>query len=178
MQCFRRQGGSTSIRGCNFKRDVLLKPGWLVTRWHITWGWNLKVKAQALRFFPELIRTEDLWIDLSKVTEGILKWYAEAQGWKILQNLCQIFTQICWLKEAYNKAIIWLHQVGAAFLVPLVLLSGSVTFVTEITWSKIFFSKGLACLSSIWGRCNSDVQDGSIHWGSWLFSYSFLSIVL
>ncbi|XP_057986078.1 vacuolar sorting protein 3 isoform X2 [Hevea brasiliensis] len=31
-KCFRRQGESTSVTGRNFKRDVLLKPGWLVTR--------------------------------------------------------------------------------------------------------------------------------------------------
>ncbi|KAK9267644.1 hypothetical protein L1049_010075 [Liquidambar formosana] len=31
-KCFRRQGESTSVTGRNFKRDVLIKPGWLVTR--------------------------------------------------------------------------------------------------------------------------------------------------
>lgn len=33
MQCFRRQGDSTSVTGRNFKQDILVKPGWLVTRW-------------------------------------------------------------------------------------------------------------------------------------------------
>ncbi|CAN6545925.1 unnamed protein product [Malus baccata var. baccata] len=31
-KCFRRQGESTSVTGRNFKQDVLVKPGWLVTR--------------------------------------------------------------------------------------------------------------------------------------------------
>ncbi|KAE8719977.1 cyclin-T1-5-like [Hibiscus syriacus] len=31
-KCFRRQGESTSVTGCDFKQDVLFKPGWLVTR--------------------------------------------------------------------------------------------------------------------------------------------------
>lgn len=31
-KCFRRQGESTSVTGRNFKEDVLIKPGWLVTR--------------------------------------------------------------------------------------------------------------------------------------------------
>ncbi|KAM1244898.1 hypothetical protein ACFX2I_036164 [Malus domestica] len=31
-KCFRRQGESTSLTGRNFKQDVLVKPGWLVTR--------------------------------------------------------------------------------------------------------------------------------------------------
>lgn len=31
-KCFRRQGESTSVTGRNFKRDILVKPGWLVTR--------------------------------------------------------------------------------------------------------------------------------------------------
>lgn len=31
-KCFRRQGESTSVSGRNFKEDVLIKPGWLVTR--------------------------------------------------------------------------------------------------------------------------------------------------
>ncbi|BBH01263.1 Vacuolar sorting protein 39 [Prunus dulcis] len=31
-RCFRRQGESTSVTGRNFKQDVLVKPGWLVTR--------------------------------------------------------------------------------------------------------------------------------------------------
>ncbi|KAL5545223.1 hypothetical protein UlMin_009007 [Ulmus minor] len=31
-KCFRRLGESTSVSGRNFKRDVLVKPGWLVTR--------------------------------------------------------------------------------------------------------------------------------------------------
>ncbi|GMH02675.1 hypothetical protein Nepgr_004514 [Nepenthes gracilis] len=31
-KCFRRQGESTSVTGRNFKRDVLFKPGWLVSR--------------------------------------------------------------------------------------------------------------------------------------------------
>lgn len=30
-KCFRRQGESTSVTGRNFKQDVLIKPGWLVT---------------------------------------------------------------------------------------------------------------------------------------------------
>ncbi|XP_062160348.1 vacuolar sorting protein 3 isoform X1 [Alnus glutinosa] len=30
-KCFRRQGESTSVTGRNFKEDVLIKPGWLVT---------------------------------------------------------------------------------------------------------------------------------------------------
>ncbi|GKV44287.1 hypothetical protein SLEP1_g51480 [Rubroshorea leprosula] len=31
-KCFRRQGESTSVTGRNFKEDVLVKPGWLVSR--------------------------------------------------------------------------------------------------------------------------------------------------
>ncbi|KAJ8569704.1 hypothetical protein K7X08_006281 [Anisodus acutangulus] len=31
-KCFRRQGESTSVSGRDFKRDILYKPGWLVTR--------------------------------------------------------------------------------------------------------------------------------------------------
>ncbi|KAH6782270.1 Vacuolar sorting protein 39 [Perilla frutescens var. frutescens] len=31
-KCYRRQGESTSVSGRDFKRDILLKPGWLVTR--------------------------------------------------------------------------------------------------------------------------------------------------
>ncbi|KAK4803170.1 hypothetical protein SAY86_001373 [Trapa natans] len=31
-KCFRRQGESTSVTGRDFKKDVLIKPGWLVTR--------------------------------------------------------------------------------------------------------------------------------------------------
>ncbi|BFG28341.1 hypothetical protein CerSpe_146150 [Prunus speciosa] len=31
-KCFRRQGESTSVTGRNFKQDILVKPGWLVTR--------------------------------------------------------------------------------------------------------------------------------------------------
>ncbi|XP_030494035.2 vacuolar sorting protein 3 [Cannabis sativa] len=31
-KCFRRQGESTSVTGRDFKRDTLVKPGWLVTR--------------------------------------------------------------------------------------------------------------------------------------------------
>ncbi|CAN0878401.1 Vacuolar sorting protein 3 [Linum grandiflorum] len=31
-KCFRRQGESTSVSGRDFKEDVLVKPGWLVTR--------------------------------------------------------------------------------------------------------------------------------------------------
>ncbi|WCJ28455.1 Vacuolar sorting protein 39 [Euphorbia peplus] len=31
-KCFRRQGESTSVKGRDFKEDVLYKPGWLVTR--------------------------------------------------------------------------------------------------------------------------------------------------
>lgn len=31
-KCFRRQGESTSVTGRNFKRDIMFKPGWLVTR--------------------------------------------------------------------------------------------------------------------------------------------------
>lgn len=31
-KCFRRQGESTSVTGRNFKQDILIKPGWLVTR--------------------------------------------------------------------------------------------------------------------------------------------------
>ncbi|KAJ4832081.1 hypothetical protein Tsubulata_009852 [Turnera subulata] len=31
-KCFRRQGESTSVTGRDFKQDVLIKPGWLVTR--------------------------------------------------------------------------------------------------------------------------------------------------
>ncbi|KDP36452.1 hypothetical protein JCGZ_08582 [Jatropha curcas] len=31
-KCFRRQGESTSVKGRNFKQDVLIKPGWLVSR--------------------------------------------------------------------------------------------------------------------------------------------------
>ncbi|XP_002523291.2 vacuolar sorting protein 3 [Ricinus communis] len=31
-KCYRRQGESTSVKGRNFKQDVLFKPGWLVTR--------------------------------------------------------------------------------------------------------------------------------------------------
>ncbi|XP_024018342.1 transforming growth factor-beta receptor-associated protein 1 [Morus notabilis] len=31
-KCFRRQGDSTSVTGRNFKQDILVKPGWLVTR--------------------------------------------------------------------------------------------------------------------------------------------------
>ncbi|XP_015883796.3 vacuolar sorting protein 3 [Ziziphus jujuba] len=31
-KCFRRQGQSTSVTGRNFKRDIVVKPGWLVTR--------------------------------------------------------------------------------------------------------------------------------------------------
>ncbi|KAF3437824.1 hypothetical protein FNV43_RR20580 [Rhamnella rubrinervis] len=31
-KCFRRQGESTSVTGRNFKQDVIVKPGWLVTR--------------------------------------------------------------------------------------------------------------------------------------------------
>ncbi|KAM7256252.1 hypothetical protein ACFE04_011993 [Oxalis oulophora] len=31
-KCFRRQGESTSVTGRDFKEDVLIKPGWLVTR--------------------------------------------------------------------------------------------------------------------------------------------------
>lgn len=30
MQCYRRQGESTSVTGRNFKQDILIKPGWLV----------------------------------------------------------------------------------------------------------------------------------------------------
>ncbi|XP_042030419.1 vacuolar sorting protein 3-like [Salvia splendens] len=31
-KCYRRQGESTSVSGRDFKKDILLKPGWLVTR--------------------------------------------------------------------------------------------------------------------------------------------------
>ncbi|KAJ6326514.1 hypothetical protein OIU78_013586 [Salix suchowensis] len=31
-KCFRRLGESTSVTGRDFKRDPLIKPGWLVTR--------------------------------------------------------------------------------------------------------------------------------------------------
>ncbi|XP_038723122.1 vacuolar sorting protein 3 [Tripterygium wilfordii] len=31
-KCFRRQGESTSVTGHDFRRDILFKPGWLVTR--------------------------------------------------------------------------------------------------------------------------------------------------
>ncbi|KAL3739286.1 hypothetical protein ACJRO7_020658 [Eucalyptus globulus] len=31
-KCFRRQGESTSVSGRDFRRDVLIKPGWLVTK--------------------------------------------------------------------------------------------------------------------------------------------------
>ncbi|KAL6282839.1 hypothetical protein ACE6H2_013768 [Prunus campanulata] len=31
-KCFRRQGESTSVTGRNFKQDILVKPGWLVTQ--------------------------------------------------------------------------------------------------------------------------------------------------
>ncbi|XP_050231030.1 vacuolar sorting protein 3 isoform X2 [Mercurialis annua] len=31
-KCFRRLGESTSVKGRNFKRDILFKPGWLVTQ--------------------------------------------------------------------------------------------------------------------------------------------------
>ncbi|XP_059316454.1 vacuolar sorting protein 3 isoform X3 [Lycium ferocissimum] len=31
-KCFRRQGESTSVSGRDFKKDILYKPGWLVTR--------------------------------------------------------------------------------------------------------------------------------------------------
>jgi len=31
-QCYRRLGESKSVTGRDFKRDVLIKPGWLVNR--------------------------------------------------------------------------------------------------------------------------------------------------
>jgi vacuolar protein sorting-associated protein 3 len=32
LQCYRRQGESVSVSGRNFKEDILIKPGWLVSR--------------------------------------------------------------------------------------------------------------------------------------------------
>lgn len=37
MQCYRRQGESTSVGGHDFRKEMVLKPGWLVTRWQSWW---------------------------------------------------------------------------------------------------------------------------------------------